>query len=147
MKKAQSSIEYLFTYGWAILAISVAIGALAYFNFSNPQSFVAEKCELGAQITCLENSVHSNGSLNFVIRSNHDILIQIENISARINNQQFIFDNSFNLTNSQTSTINLLIDPQLTIRPTINGDLEIYFKNPNSNNYYILRGEFLTRVS
>ncbi|MFT4261331.1 MAG: hypothetical protein ACMXX9_02780 [Candidatus Woesearchaeota archaeon] len=42
MKKSQTSIEFLFTYGWAILAISVSIGALAYFNISSPENIVPQ---------------------------------------------------------------------------------------------------------
>ncbi len=44
MRKAQAAMEFLMTYGWAILVVLAAIGALAYFgifNFSLPT-----KCEL-----------------------------------------------------------------------------------------------------
>jgi len=32
MKKSQAAMEFLMTYGWAILVVLVAIGALAYFR-------------------------------------------------------------------------------------------------------------------
>lgn len=35
-KKSQAALEFLFTYGWAILVILVAIGALAYFGVLSP---------------------------------------------------------------------------------------------------------------
>ena len=31
-KKAQAAMEFLMTYGWAILVVLVTIGALAYFG-------------------------------------------------------------------------------------------------------------------
>lgn len=35
-KKAQAAMEFLMTYGWAILVVLVAIGALAYFGVIDP---------------------------------------------------------------------------------------------------------------
>src|ERR1051325_8340737 len=35
-QKGQAAMEFLFTYGWAILAAIVAIGALAYFGVFSP---------------------------------------------------------------------------------------------------------------
>jgi hypothetical protein len=34
-----SAVDFLFTYGWAILTVLVAIGALAYFGVLNPKNF------------------------------------------------------------------------------------------------------------
>tara|TARA_Y100000310_G_scaffold338559_1_gene428537 strand:- start:260 stop:703 length:444 start_codon:yes stop_codon:yes gene_type:complete len=44
MKKAQAAMEFLMTYGWAILVVLVAIGALAYFGVLSPEQFLPEKC-------------------------------------------------------------------------------------------------------
>ena len=37
-KKSQAAMEFLMTYGWAILVVLVAIGALAYFGVLSPCS-------------------------------------------------------------------------------------------------------------
>ena len=39
-KKGQAAMEFLMTYGWAILAAIVAIGALAYFGVFSPGNLV-----------------------------------------------------------------------------------------------------------
>jgi len=39
-KKGQAAMEFLMTYGWAILAVLVAIGALAYFGVLSPSKNV-----------------------------------------------------------------------------------------------------------
>tara|TARA_Y100000310_G_scaffold327508_1_gene394012 strand:- start:9200 stop:9649 length:450 start_codon:yes stop_codon:yes gene_type:complete len=44
MKRAQAAMEFLMTYGWAILVVLVAIGALAYFGVLSPEQFLPEKC-------------------------------------------------------------------------------------------------------
>src|SRR3989344_4435487 len=43
-KRAQAAMEFLMTYGWAILVVLVAIGALAYFGVLSPEKFLPEKC-------------------------------------------------------------------------------------------------------
>ena len=43
-KKAQGTIEFLMTYGWAILVVLVALVALAYFGVLNPEPFLSDKC-------------------------------------------------------------------------------------------------------
>ncbi len=48
MKKAQAAMEFLMTYGWAILVVLVAIGALAYFGVLSPDRFLPEKCVLSS---------------------------------------------------------------------------------------------------
>lgn len=42
MKKGQAAIEFLFTYGWAILVVLAAIGTLAYFDVISPCRFNSE---------------------------------------------------------------------------------------------------------
>ncbi len=38
-KKGQAAVEFLMTYGWAILAAIIAIGVLAYFGVFSPGKF------------------------------------------------------------------------------------------------------------
>ena len=47
MKKAQAALEFLMTYGWAILVVLAAIGALAYFGVLSPSNFLPSKCTAG----------------------------------------------------------------------------------------------------
>jgi len=56
MKKAQAAMEFLMTYGWAILVVLVAIGALAYFGVLSPQQYLPDKCTIstGSGLYCDE---------------------------------------------------------------------------------------------
>lgn len=58
-KRGQAALEFLMTYGWAILVVLVAIGALTYFGV-RPASVLPEKCILQAGMTC--DSVIFEGS-------------------------------------------------------------------------------------
>lgn len=53
-KRAQAAMEFLMTYGWAILVVLVAIGALAYFGVLNPGKFLPSSCTIGPGLACGE---------------------------------------------------------------------------------------------
>ncbi len=40
-KKGQAAMEFLMTYGWAILAAIIAIGVLAYFGVFSPGKYTS----------------------------------------------------------------------------------------------------------
>ena len=46
MRKGQAAMEFLMTYGWAILVVLAAIGALAYFGVLSPSRLLPSKCTL-----------------------------------------------------------------------------------------------------
>ncbi|MBI5389208.1 hypothetical protein HZB01_02385 [Candidatus Woesearchaeota archaeon] len=56
-KKGQAALEFLMTYGWAILVVLVVIGALAYFGVLSPQSILPEKCVMGTGLSCTDHQV------------------------------------------------------------------------------------------
>src|SRR3989338_3151168 len=51
MKKGQAAMEFLITYGWAILAAILVIGALAYVAFK-PSTIVPNMCVVSTPFTC-----------------------------------------------------------------------------------------------
>jgi len=54
LKRAQAAMEFLMTYGWAILVVLAAIGALAYFGVLSPGNLLPQKCEFAAGLDCTE---------------------------------------------------------------------------------------------
>lgn len=52
--KGQAALEFLMTYGWAILVVLVAIGALAYFGVLSPDNFLPSRCTLPSGIACVD---------------------------------------------------------------------------------------------
>ncbi len=50
--KAQSAMEYLITYGWAILVLSIILAALFMLNVFNPSAFAPSYCVFPASFTC-----------------------------------------------------------------------------------------------
>ena len=56
-KKSQAAMEFLMTYGWAILVVLAAIAALAYFGVLSPEKFLPEKCLMETGFTCISSKV------------------------------------------------------------------------------------------
>lgn len=50
--KAQAAVEYLMTYGWALLIILVAIAALSYFGVFSPGKLLPPQCYITPSIQC-----------------------------------------------------------------------------------------------
>ncbi|MFH1249237.1 MAG: hypothetical protein V1660_03725 [archaeon] len=62
-KRGQAALEFLMTYGWAILVVLVAIGALAYFGVLRPERLLPEKCVIatGSGVYCDDFSATTTG--------------------------------------------------------------------------------------
>ena len=67
-RKAQAAMEFLMTYGWAILVVLVAVGALAYFGVLSPDNFLPNRCTLPSGIGCTDHKVSSDG-VSVVLRN------------------------------------------------------------------------------
>ena len=72
-KRGQAAMEFLMTYGWAILAAIIAIAVLAYFGVFNPGRYTSEMCQVGAPFTCDENSIASANGVDIIIRNGGDV--------------------------------------------------------------------------
>jgi hypothetical protein len=62
MRKAQAAMEFLMTYGWAILVVLAAIGALAYFGVLSPGNLLPQKCEFTSGFDCTETPSADGGA-------------------------------------------------------------------------------------
>ncbi|MFC1648100.1 hypothetical protein ACFL1B_01440 [Nanoarchaeota archaeon] len=80
--KGQAAMEFLMTYGWAILVVLAAIGALAYFGVLSPDRFLPQKCTLSAGFSCLEHKVNANGQIQMRIQNNIGQDLAYANVSV-----------------------------------------------------------------
>ncbi len=67
-KRGQAALEFLMTYGWAILVVLVAIGALAYFGVLNPGRFLPNVCTLTPGLGC-QDSVITSTQVQMVVQN------------------------------------------------------------------------------
>jgi hypothetical protein len=52
LTKGQAALEFMLTYGWALLVLGALIAGLAYF-MPHPKSLLPDKCVFGAITPCL----------------------------------------------------------------------------------------------
>jgi hypothetical protein len=78
--RAQAALEFLVTYGWAILSVLVVISALAYFGIFNTSKYVNDKCDFGDQLNCEDYILHRNSTVAFQLRNNFPVTIDINTV-------------------------------------------------------------------
>jgi hypothetical protein len=80
-------IEFLLTYGWALIVLLFAAGILIFFGlFPGGTSF----CNIDPNIECIRWSVTSDGNITFVMRNNFDK--NLTNIKLSVGNCSKTFD-------------------------------------------------------
>ena len=80
-KKSQAAMEFLMTYGWAILVVLAAIAALAYFGVLSPEKFLGDKCVLEPGLACISNKVEPT-QITLLIAQNKGKTIIVDSISV-----------------------------------------------------------------
>jgi hypothetical protein len=66
-RKGQAALEFMMTYGWAILVVLAAIGALSYFGILNPSKFTPDTCLASSGFACPGKPLVSNDTITFSI--------------------------------------------------------------------------------
>ena len=69
-KKGQAAMEFLMTYGWAILVVIAAIAALAYFGVLDPAKLLPERCQSSAGMDCIDYATVQPTQIDFTLRNN-----------------------------------------------------------------------------
>ena len=82
MKKSQAALEFIMTYGWAILVVLVAIGALAYFGVLSPDKFLPSKCTLSAGLACIDHKATAN-DLRIIAKNSLGYDITVTRVTAQ----------------------------------------------------------------
>lgn len=79
-RRAQVAMEFLMTYGWAILIVLTAIAALSYFGVLDLSRFLPERCNFPVGLDCLDKPAldTTNGVMKLALKNNlgYDIEIQ-----------------------------------------------------------------------
>ncbi len=59
--KAQAALEFVTTYGWAIIIVLVMVSAMAYFGVFDLFKFTPDVCTFGSKLDCKSSSLVSDG--------------------------------------------------------------------------------------
>lgn len=74
-------MEFLMTYGWAILAAVIAIGVLAYFGVFSPGNYMPEACTLNSPFGCDDYEITTTG-VSIVLRNGAGEQVTVDSINV-----------------------------------------------------------------
>jgi hypothetical protein len=78
----QAAMEYLMTYGWAILIMALALGVLYSLGILNPETLKPQMCSLSAPFYCSDQYLDTQGALNLKIAQGSGSTITINKIAC-----------------------------------------------------------------
>ena len=81
MKKGQAAMEFLMTYGWAILVVIAAIAALAYFGVLDPAKLLPERCVFPAGMDCIGKAITTT-TVTVSLRNNQGFPVTIQDLAV-----------------------------------------------------------------
>ena len=75
-KRGQAALEFITTYGWALIVITITMSALYYFGIFDFNKFLPQKCVFPSQFKCLDFSLNpSQVKIKLVNNIGEDITI------------------------------------------------------------------------
>ncbi|MEK6968083.1 MAG: hypothetical protein AABX51_05630 [Nanoarchaeota archaeon] len=83
--KAQAAMEFLMTYGWAILVVLLVISVLAYMGFLNPSNLIPDRCYLGEKLDCTDfkaEQIGGVGKVSFLFTNKYNKIISFSAVNV-----------------------------------------------------------------
>lgn len=105
-KRAQAALEFLMTYGWAILVVIIAISSLAYFGVLSPDKFLPEKCVLPPGLACLSYRIGED-TAKLVIQNSLGQSIAVSRVDVDAGGSGCVYSSSVTLNNGQKYSFNM----------------------------------------
>ncbi|BCS91132.1 MAG: hypothetical protein ARM1_0589 [Candidatus Micrarchaeota archaeon] len=115
-KRQQAALDFLITYGWALIIIAAILVILLYLHVFNSTSFVSNSCIAQSSFQCNEALLNTSGRALVRITSNEQYPINITAIACSNSQNNLVFQN---------------VTPQVTLAPGQSVDLEVncYYNN------------------
>ncbi len=139
MKKSQAALEFIMTYGWAILVVLVAIGALAYFGVLSPDKFLPNKCTLQSGIACIDHKATAT-QLQIVVKNSLGYDVTIDAVKAQ---QCTALGSQGTLSNGGQATYTLTCTNSGS---KYNGNVNVSFTNIESSIPHTNQGQVTTKI-
>jgi hypothetical protein len=148
-KKSQAAMEFLMTYGWALLVVLIAIAALAFFGMLNPDRFLPDKVTVSdARIQIIPTQ--SNGIIikNMGSDTFYDLQINMTNHDCKISAPNTI-------SSGEIKRFILICNDPVTPNSRLKGDIKINYSTNVYGNivqktataFYAVRGNYFSSNS
>lgn len=85
-RRGQAALEFLSTYGWAVLVILVMIGAISYFGVLNPSKILPSRCVVASEFSCsdyiLNDKTADSASASMVLKQSVGKTIYVQGMNC-----------------------------------------------------------------
>lgn len=132
-RKGQAAVEFLMTYGWAILAAVIAIGVLAYFGVFSPGKYVTDSAIVTAPFYVNAQNINASG-INMELRNNggEDLNVTSITIDGTTPDVDCTWTGGTTVTPSTVSAFTMDCASALTVGNTFKGDVTINYRKSGS---------------
>jgi hypothetical protein len=129
-KKGQAAIEFLMTYGWAILAAVIAIGVLAYFGVFSPGKYTTGSAVVNPPFYVNAWNVKASSGVTLELKNNggEDYTIQSVDVSGCGTDST-----ATPVSAGATATVTIACTPALTEGNSFKGDIAITYRKAGSS--------------
>ncbi|MDD5022944.1 MAG: hypothetical protein PHU63_02135 [Candidatus ainarchaeum sp.] len=103
MRKAQAGLDFLMTYGWALLLIVLVVGALFALGVFDIGSFTGSKAAGFASVTPVGWQVTSAGVMTIKFENHAGSDINVTSVVATLGTDSLAYNTSFSLGNGKQS--------------------------------------------
>jgi hypothetical protein len=155
MKRAQAAMEYLMTYGWALLVIVLVLGALIYLGVLNPQGRMQDMCNLPIGFGCEVVGLNGTNGLLYIKITNQQAT-QLNELKLSCKTTEGGYGNIIsagkvdvlNPGRDEVLQCNLGIEDR-NIGDFVNGDIQISYETPGASGVppKTIRGTYSAKVS
>lgn len=91
VRKGQAAMEFMMTYGWAILVVLAAIGALSYFGVLNPSRFTPDTCLASSPFSCPGKPIVTMSNVTFSIVNGQGYAVTLSSATPSVFNMSAPF--------------------------------------------------------
>jgi len=143
---SQAAMEFLMTYGWAIIVVLVSIAALAYFGVLKQDMFTPAKCSLPTGITCVDFSVETSRVI-LVLQNNFGVDITIDAVDvAKKGGSSCSNIDSIQVKNNQKALITVSDCNNGNIKERFKGDVSITYTKESLLSHS-MQGSIVARIA
>ena len=157
MRRGQASFEFLMTYGWAFLILTIILSTFVYMGITNVKPSVPEKCLFDDSFSCSEVGAVVLGGNSYVItfyivntvgqevsllKNTDPVRITSEISSLKSNPELFIDGKSL-----ATNTLNLSVGQKVKAEIKFDGNSEDLINLEVDLNYEIKKEGYFPRIS
>jgi uncharacterized protein (UPF0333 family) len=141
-KKAQAAMEFLMTYGWAILAAVIVIAVLAYFGVFSPSTYVPNQCVISAPFGCNAGVASSVNGITLEIRNGAGEALNVTSVVVGTCGT----NSSIGLVTADSlTTVNVACTPAVGTK--FKGDITVNYKKSGSALELSSSGSLVSKVN